>query len=142
MTAWLRRLYGSDWDLAAPALRRAVATIFVGSAVTFAIAASAALSAGSVRSAVGGMLVLFVSVSIWVGLAVFLLRGSRVVWALFVLLGAVTAAVYVPEEPWHVLGYGFNALELVLLLAPSAVRAVWTARSPEDATGSAIERPH
>lgn len=141
MTGALRRLYGPNWDAAPQPLQRAVAVIVVAGLVSLAISIPLAVAASStVGMAVGfAVFVLVIHLAV-IGLAVFLLRRSRVVWLLFVAL-SVAAATQVPSGLWDVPGYIVNAVTLALLLAPGAVRAVWSGRANAYAATPDVRRP-
>lgn len=141
MNGALSRLYGQNWDDAPQPLRRAVAVIVAAGLVSLAISVPLAVAASStVGMAVGFVLFVLVIHLGVIGLAVFLLRRSRVMWLLFVAL-SVGAATQVPDGVWDVPGYVVNAVTLVLLLVPGAVRAVWTGHENAYATTPDVRRP-
>ena len=141
MSSALGRLYGRDWDDAPRPLRRVVALVVAAGVVSLLISAPlAAAAASSVGMAVGFVLFVVIIHLLLIGLAVFLLRRSRVVWLLFVAL-SVVAATQVPERLWDVPGYVVNALTLVLLLVPGAVRAVWSGHENAYAVTPDVRRP-
>lgn len=141
MTAALRRLYGQNWDDAPQPLRRVVAVIAVAGLVSLAISIPLAVAASStVGMAVGFVLFVLVFHLALIGLAVFLLRRSHVMWLLFVALSLV-AATQVPDSLWDVPSYVVNAVTLALLLAPGAVRAVWSGRDNAYAATPDVRRP-
>lgn len=139
---WLRRVYGSAWDRAPRAMAAAVAVIVVSNLLALALTAVWLLAVRESLAVTTAVLVLVVIVVLVdLGLAALLLRGSRLVWALFVAFHA-SALALTPEDAWEVPGYVSTAVVLVLLLAPATVRSVWRARlSPYAPTYSEVQRP-
>lgn len=137
----MRRLYRQNWDDAPQPLRRAGAVIF-GTAVLSLVISVPLAVADSSSASVAAAIVLFLVIVhlILVGLNVFLLRRSRVMWLLFVTL-SVVAVTQVPEDPWDIPVYVVNAVTLVLLLAPGAVRAVWSGHESAYAATPDVRRP-
>lgn len=53
------------------------------------------------------------------------MRQSRVIWLLYVAPGLVALFVF-PNSPWKFPAYVVTVVTVALLLAPGAVRAVWS----------------
>ena len=125
MSRELRRLYGHHWEDAPPPLRRAVGVIVAAAVVSWVFSVPIALgAAASVGEAVFFLLLFLVTHLVVIGLALLLLRRSRVTWLLLVALMIVGAA-RVPDGPFDIALYAVDIITLVLLLSPGAVRAVW-----------------
>lgn len=138
----LRRVYGKAWDVAPAALSGAVAAIVVSNFLALMLTLMSLLVSAEPAVVIGAVLALLaIIIMLDLALAAFLLRGSRLVWAIFVALH-VSAMALTPGEPWEVPGYLASLVVLVLLLAPTTIRTVWRRRPSRYApTYEQVRRP-
>lgn len=124
----LRRVYGKAWDVAPASLSGAVAAIVVSNFLALTLTLISLLASSEPLAVIGAVLTLLaIIILLDLALAAFLLRGSRLIWTVFVALHA-SAMALMPGEPWEVPGYLASLVVLVLLLAPTTIRTVWRRR--------------
>lgn len=123
-----RRVFGQAWDDVPAPLRVAVAALNTSVVLGTVASVIGLLFSGERTDAIVATTVFVLVVAlIVIGLSALLVRGSRAVWLVILMLQAATLVQAFPPSAADVVFFALNAVS-VLALAPCTFRAVWLGR--------------